>query len=233
MTGFFQVWQTAAAPYFPGSAPGDVSGSGGSAVSGSGNWNGGVFTAGQLTTLDTVADLDQWALWFAVMTIFQDNETNISNGQDDDYACYFEPRLVGQTLQRRMHLLPHDLDTIFGLGDSPLSYNSVVLHDVTESGSSFRLLLPLLGNSSTPGNAEFRTKYFTALRELIGGVFNADTTSNSYPPFYALVDYHLGNWVPTATRTAIKDFVRQRGPTCSGSSASLPSRRRLEPPMPP
>ncbi len=210
LTGFFTVWQAACQPYFPGSAPNDVAGSGGGATSGNGNWNNGIFSADDIVSVETVADLDQWARWFAVMTILQDNETNASNGQDDDYGVYVEPRTAGVTQQRRLQFIPHDLDTIFGLGDSPLSFNSVGLYDMTENGSVFRPLLPLFGNSSVAGNAAFRTKYFDALRELFGTVFNADTAGNPNPPFYQTVDYHLGNWAPAATRTAIKDFVRQR-----------------------
>ena len=210
VTGFFSVWQAASQPYFPGSATNDVAGSGGSSTSGIGNWNNGIFTAAQITSIETVADLDQWARWFAVMTILQDYETNVSNGQDDDYASYFEPRVVGAATQRRLQFIPHDLDTIFGLGDSTAAFNAVGLYDMTESGSVFRPLLPLFGTAAVPGNAAFRTKYFDALRDLFGTVFDADTTTNPNPPFYQLVDYHLGNWAPAATRTAIKDFIRQR-----------------------
>ncbi len=214
LTNFFSVWMSASAPYFPASNPLDVAGSGGNSTSGIGNWDtavgGGAFTTSQVNTLDTVADLDQWAKWLAVMTILQDNETNLSNGQDDDYAAYFEPRTVGVTVQRRMQLLPHDLDTIFGLGDNPLAYNDHGLYDATAESFVFRPLLPLLGNSTSTGNAAFRTKYFDALRLLLGTLFDADNTSNPNPPFYQFVDYQLGNWAPAATRVVIKDFARQR-----------------------
>jgi VCBS repeat-containing protein len=210
LTGFFSTWQAACAPHFPGSNPLDVANSGGSSTSGNGNWDGTAFSAGEIASVDTVADLDQWARWFAVMIILSDNETNVSNGQDDDYGVYFAPRTVGVTQQRRLQFIAHDLDTIFGLGDSPLSFNTIGLYDMTEQNSVFRPLLPLIGNSTVAGNAGFRTLYFNALRELFGTVFDADTTSNPNPPFYQAVDYHLGNWAPAASRTAIKDFVRQR-----------------------
>ena len=210
LTNFFSVWQAASVSYFPGSPANDVANSGGGSSSGNGTWNNGVFTAGQITSLETVADLDQWARWFAVMTLLQSNETNASNGQDDDYGVYFEPRTVGVTQQRRLQFLPHDLDTIFGLGDSTLAFNGRGLYDSTDDGFVFRPLLPLFGNNTTAGNAAFRTKYHNAIRELCGTVFDADNTVNPNPPFYQAVDYHLGNWVPAATRTVIKDFMRQR-----------------------
>ena len=207
LTGFFQVVQTAAAPHFPGSAANDVAGSGGSRTTGAGLWDGTGYSAGEIANLETVSDLDQWARWLAVMTILQDNETNISNGEDDDYAVYFLPSAGGQ---RRMQLLPHDMDTILGLGDAPLSYNSRGLYDSTDESSVFRPLLPLLGNSTTAGNAAFRTKYHDALRDLLGTVLNADTAGNPNPPFHQFVDSHLTGWAPAGTIASIKSFATQR-----------------------
>ena len=198
LTSFFQTWQTNALPHFPGAPPNNVAAAG---------WNGTPFTAAELANIETVSDLDQWARWFAVMTILADRETNISNGQDDDYAAYFVPSPGGQ---RRLQLLPHDLDTLFGLGDTPESPTARGLFDATDEGSVFPTLLPLLGNRTTPGNAVFVTKYFTALRELFGGVFDADTSDNPNPAFYQFVDNHLAGWVPAATITAIKTFATQR-----------------------
>lgn len=199
LRGFFQTWQTVAAPHFTGENVNDVRENS--------TWNGTAFSQADVATLSTVSDLDQWARWFAVMTILQDFETNISNGQDDDYAAYFEPNALGQ---RRMHLIPHDLDTVLGRGDTTPPANATGLYDVTDQGSIFTPLLPLFGNNSTPGNAAFRTKYHNAIRELYGTVFNADTASNSNPPFYAFLDNHLAGWVPTATIDLIKTFATQR-----------------------
>ncbi len=202
ITGFMQTWQTNVAPHFTGASAGDAH---------SGTWAGTAFTPAEYASVETVANLDQWARWFAVMTLLQSNETNISNGQDDDYAVYFATELWNGQPARRLNLLPHDLDTIFGLGDSSLAFDARGLYDSTDESSVFSTLLPLMGNNATAGNATFRTKYFNALRDLIGTVFNADTTADPNPPFYRLVDFHLGNWAPTATRTGIKDFIRQRG----------------------
>jgi VCBS repeat-containing protein len=207
ITNFMQTWQANVAPHFTGGNAGDANG---------GTWNGTAFTPTQYAAVETVGNLDQWARWFAVMTILQSNETNISNGQDDDYAVYFASDIWNGQPAFRMNLLAHDLDTIFGLGDSQLAYNGRGLYDSTDDGSIFSTLLPLMGNNATAGNTTFRTKYFNALRELIGTVFNADTTADPNPPFYRLVDQHLSNWVPVATRTVIKDFIRQRGPYLLG-----------------
>ncbi len=191
MTSFFAVVQTVCAPHFTGAPAGNVS---------QGTWDGTPLSAAEIAQLETVADLDQWARWFAAMTVLQDNETNISNGQDDDYTIYFAPNALGQ---RRLNLVPHDLDTIFGLGDGPLAGNARGLYDMTAEGSVFSPLLPLIGNSITTGNAVFRQKYLDALRELLGTVFDAGT-------FGPMTDRHLGGWAPPATITAIKSFVSTR-----------------------
>ncbi len=192
---FFQTLQTNLASHFPGSAANDLAGSGGSPTSGNGVWNNTAMTATEMTNIENVADLDQWARWLAVMTILQDRETNISNGQDDDYSSVFDTSIPGK---RRLTLLPHDLDTIFAQGDAGGSATTHGLFDMTEDGSVFRPLLPMLGTSTVAGNATFRTKYFTALRELLGGVLNADTTSTANPPMYVFLDNHLKDWMSTS-----------------------------------
>ncbi len=207
LTGFFATAQAVTAPHFPLAVVNDSADSTGGMLLGNGRWDGTAFSAAEMTTLETVADLDQWARWFAAMTILQDFETNISNGQDDDYTFYFAP---GAGNQRRAHLVSHDMDTIFGLGDTTQAFNAVGLYDPTDNTFVFRPLLPLLGNNVTAGNAAFRQKYHDALRLLLGTVFDADNTVNPNPPFYQFVDNHLAGWVPVARMTAIKDFVRQR-----------------------
>ena len=211
LTTFFSVWQNAAQPHFPGAPVGDVAGSNATRQSGIGLWNGTPFTAAEYTAISNVTDMNQLARHLAVMTIIQDMETKLSNGVDDDYSVYFlPPDGLGN---RKMVLLPHDIDTAFNLGDNAPGATGTGLYNMTDDGQAnygFRTLLPLLGNNSTPGNATFRALYHTAIRELYGTVFNADTTSNPYPPFYAFVDNHLTGWAPQTTRDAIKTFSTTR-----------------------
>lgn len=200
LTAFFAKVQSVTAPRFPGAVSGDSASSTGNPLTGNGSWNSTALTEAEVTQLQTVADLDQWARWFAVMTIIQDIETNISNGEDDDYSIYFVPSPGGQ---RRAQLVAHDLDTILGGGDTAASYNARGLYDMCETGSVFRPLLPLFGTSTVAGNAGFRTKYLTAIRELYGSVFG--TTA-----FNAFVDNHLSGWAPAATISSIKTFAQSR-----------------------
>ncbi len=205
LTDFFSITQSTAAPHFPGVSATDVSESTGGRLSGAGSWNNTALSAAEYTQLNTVADTDQWARFFAAMTILMDYETNVSNGVDDDYGIYFLPSAGGQ---RRAQFVPHDMDTICGLGDTQPAFNAVGLYDMTEGGQSdfcFRTLLPLVGTTATPGHAGFRAKYHTALRELYGTVFDTDSGA-----FQQSVDYHLGGWAPEATRTTIKTFMANR-----------------------
>ena len=207
LTGFFQTWQANLAPHFPGAPALNTANANGSQLTGNGAWARTAFTAPQLLAVRGVSDLDQWARWFAVMTILQDNETNISNGQDDDYAVYFEP---GPDGRRRMELLPHDLDTILGQGDAPLPANGRGLYDMTAEGSVFRPLLPLLGNGTFAGNAEFTLQYRTALRELLGGVFFSTDAADLSQPFNAMVENQLSGWAPADRRAALRSFLLAR-----------------------
>ncbi|MEM9658005.1 MAG: CotH kinase family protein, partial [Planctomycetota bacterium] len=62
-----------------------------------------------------VVDIDQWLGYFAMIAILGNRETMLGSGSGDDYFLYRgvdDPRFV---------LIPHDLDTIFGQGDTPSS----------------------------------------------------------------------------------------------------------------
>jgi len=198
LTGFFLAWQRAIAPYFTGETLNDAD---------TGTWTGNSMTDEEIEYLGAVADTQQWARWFAMMTILQSNETNISNGQDDDYAAYFRPE--GATA-RRMTLLPHDLDTILGRGDSPLGATARGLYDMTAESSVFKPLLPLIGNSTTTGNAGFRVFYHNTIRQILGSTLNADPASGSVPTAHAFIDNHLSGWVPESVRTDLKSFMTAR-----------------------
>jgi hypothetical protein len=203
---FSKVWQDTAASHFTSAIAGNVS---------AGAWNGVPFSDAEVATLSNVADLDTLARWLAVMTIMPNGEENLSTGEDDDYAAAF----VSDGTRTRFVPLAHDMDTTFGQGEVTVTATAKGLYDATEifaqTGGGFadqqmKPLLPLLGDSTRPGNAAFRQKYLTALREMLGSVFDADTSANPNPPFHQFVDAHLGNWAPASYRTQIKTFMTQR-----------------------
>lgn len=201
---FTKVWQDTAASHFTGATSGNVA---------AGTWNGVGFTDAETATLSTVADLDYFARWLAVMTIMPNAEENISTGEDDDYAGAF----VNNGTTSRFFPIPHDMDTTFGLGEATTTPTAKGLYDATEISTAtggmadtlMKPLQPLLGDSTRAGNAAFRQKYLTAIRELFGSVFDADTASNANPAFYQFVDSHLA-WTPASYRTSIKTFMTQR-----------------------
>ena len=207
---FCSNWQSVAYSHFTGATVGNVA---------AGTWNKVAFTDAETATLETVADLDYLARWLAVMTIMPNNEPSLSTGEDDDYAGAF----ISSGAAARFYPVPHDMDSTFGLGEMTYAYNISGLYDITETDTTAQRnsrpgtggvtlmepLLPLLGDSTTAGNAAFRARYLLAIRELFGSVFDADTSTNAYPPFYQFVDNHIG-WVPAATRTTIKTFMTNR-----------------------
>jgi hypothetical protein len=201
---FSRVWSATASSHFTGATTTSVA---------NGTWNGVAFTDAETATLSTVADLDYLARYLAVMTILPNAEENLSTGEDDDYAGTF----VSNGTITRFVPIPHDLDTTFGLGENTTTATAKGIYDATEVGAAtggfadvlMRPLQPLLGDTTRAGNAAFRQKYLTALREMLGSVFDADTTSNANPPFYQFVDSHLA-WTPASYRTSIKTFMTQR-----------------------
>ncbi|MEM7384061.1 MAG: lamin tail domain-containing protein, partial [Verrucomicrobiota bacterium] len=104
-----------------------------------------------IENVEKVAHLDQWMKWFAMMTILNNEETNLSSGIDDDYSLYFgreDPRMI---------LLPHDLDTLFS---SP-------------TDSLFKMeRVPQL--QRLMDHRGIRQLYYAALRELLDTVFSPE-----------------------------------------------------------
>lgn len=193
---FTNVWQTTAANHFTGGQAGNVS---------AGNWDGSPFTDAEITALEEVADLEHMSRYMAVMTIIQSTEGAIHNGGASDYAAAWVEDELGR---KRLQLLPHDLDSVLGKGDEAQGATSTTIFEMTEGG--FEPLLPLFGTRTQQGNAAFRERYLTDLRELYGSVFDADTSNNAYPPFYAFIDEHLSDWLPDNVRDDLKSFATQR-----------------------
>jgi hypothetical protein len=241
---FSKHWQEVAAAHFTGAEAGNVA---------AGTWDKTPFTDAEIATLSEVADFDQLARWFALMTVLQNSEPNVSNGGDDDYAAAF----VSDGSHRRLQLLPYDLDNIFGLGDErkgPTEFGLFPMTEVRESSppgggspgggtpgtppgggtpgtpppggsttpppggpggtpgtpGSFKPLLPLFGDKDNSGNATFRAKYITHIRELLGGMLDADTSAGGTPAFHAFIDNHIGDWVSAEARNDVKTFMATR-----------------------
>src|SRR6185295_11648852 len=65
------------------------------------------------TEVNRVLDVKEWMRYFAISTLMDNNETCLSNGDGDDYYLY------RGMVDSRFKVLPYDLDTIMGQGDTP------------------------------------------------------------------------------------------------------------------
>jgi hypothetical protein len=150
------------------------------------NWD-----ADYAEAVSAVADVDQWMRWFAVNTLVDNNETNLSNADGDDFHFYFgvdDPRC---------RLMPYDLDTILGGGDSAGS----------PTAGLFRMIARGSG-AATPMNAfmkhpDFAPRYYAALKSLLDGTFKPAN-------FNALVDQTLGGLVDPPVIDSMKSFNAAR-----------------------
>ncbi|MCH2061569.1 MAG: lamin tail domain-containing protein, partial [Verrucomicrobiales bacterium] len=153
--------------------------------------------ADYLEEVGAEVDIDQWVRWFAVMTILNSYETNLSNGIDDDYSMY-----RGVTDQRFV-LLPHDLDTIFGLGDTNSSPRSSIFPMLTaniprqnEDGR-----IPQL--AAFFAEPSIRKKYFAQLKKLLSNEFSKQA-------FDARVQNFLGDWSTAGDISQIISYMDER-----------------------
>ncbi len=137
----------------------------------------------------TILNIDQWAEHIAIHTLMANNETSLANGFGDDYAMYrgvVDPRFV---------LLPHDLDTILGQGDSPGGTNDSIFRFANTSNipNVARLML----------HGDVLPKYYAALERLIGTTFSPAVLD-------PLLDNTLRNFVPQGTINAMQSFAATR-----------------------
>ena len=119
-------------------------------------------------------DVAQFMKWFATQNLLGNNETSIIGGYGDDFNVYF-----GKT-DIRAKLLPHDLDTILGHGDSPYPATDSIFQMMSYHGG---------GTTPTQMNAfirhpDFAPQFFQAHLDLMNG-------NLSQAKFNALVDHIL------------------------------------------
>lgn len=136
--------------------------------------------------MDELVDLDQWYRWFAMKILINDVETNLSNGADDDYSMFRRPS------DGRWILLPHDLDSIFGRGQSGTSTPTATIFQMI----GMSRLRPLFDRP------ELVPRYYTQLDDLLHTVFAPQRFD---PMVDTLMDY-----VPFAERERIKQFMAAR-----------------------
>jgi hypothetical protein len=136
-------------------------------------------------------NVEEWMLYFALETLVDNKETNLANGNNgdgegDDYFLYFG------VADPRAQVLPYDLDTLLGQGDTAGRVND----------SLWRMNAnPVVRRFMT--HPEFAPVYFRTLHHLTETVFAPET-------FATLVDRTLAGLAPEALRAALKDFAAAR-----------------------
>jgi hypothetical protein len=153
--------------------------------------------ADYLEEVSPLINIGQWVRWFAVMTILNSYETNLSNGIDDDYCIY------SGSADSRFVLLPHDLDTIFGEGDTNSSPSSSIFPMLTANiprQNEDGRIPQLVAFFQQPS---IRKQYFTELKSLLNNEF-------SKARFDARVQNFLTDWSTPADRSNIISYMDAR-----------------------
>ncbi len=143
------------------------------------------------TDVSTKVDVAQFVRWLAVQAFADNEETNLSNGDGDDYYIY-----IGKTDQRAK-LVPFDLDTILGRDATA----NVATHGI------FRMVDAPDG-LPTPMNAfikhpKIAPLYYGELIRLLDGAFLPAQLN-------PLCDSILGGVVPAGVITSMKAFNATR-----------------------
>ena len=157
-----------------------------------GTLNGPVTYAGDyLPSVNATVDVAQFVRWFAVNTFADNEETNLSNGDGDDYYIY-----IGAT-DPRARLVPFDLDTILGRdGTSNLATHGIFRMADAPDG----LPTPMNAFIKHPNHAPL---YYAELIRLLDGAFNPA----QFNPF---CDSIIGGIAPATVVANMKTFNAAR-----------------------
>jgi hypothetical protein len=139
-----------------------------------------------LEEVNKVINLKQWMRYLALNGLLLNGETSLHRGIGDDYDMYRgvnDPRFV---------LIPHDLDTILGRGDTVPSINRDIL-----------LPRQVEGLTRLFNDPQALRMYYDAFQELIANVFNLATLS-------PLLHQYLDGWVPANAIAEIEQFITDR-----------------------
>lgn len=149
------------------------------------------YDADYAASVRAAADVEEWMRWFAINTMIDNSETNLSNGDGDDFNFYFG------NINPRCQLMPYDLDTILGGGDTAGSATASLFRMISHDGGV-----------ATPMNAfmkhpEFAPIYYASLKSLLEGAFKPAN-------FDPLAQQTLGGLVNQGVIDAMKTFNTAR-----------------------
>jgi len=131
-------------------------------------------------------NLQLWMRHLAVLSLMEYSETALATGVGDDYGLYrglVDPRFIP---------LPHDLDTIFGQGDTPGNV-----------GENIYISTGLQTMNRLVRHPEFEPVFLAEFRHQLETTFSTNV-------LFGLFDQHLAEWVPAQTIQQMKDFMAAR-----------------------
>ncbi|MGB0384091.1 MAG: lamin tail domain-containing protein [Ardenticatenaceae bacterium] len=144
-----------------------------------------------------VADLEQWARFFAMDTLLGNREGSLGNGAGDDYYLIFG------SIDRRARIIPHDLDTLLAQGDNQGQIDVSIFFAGRAEG-----LARLFSNS------EWQALYVGTILEYLDTVYTPQVMN-------ALIDETIGDFAPQANTDAMKQFVLDRRAAVLGEISQL------------
>ncbi|SVB32246.1 uncharacterized protein METZ01_LOCUS185100, partial [marine metagenome] len=141
-------------------------------------------------------DVDNWLRFFAINTFFDNRETGLSNGIGDDFIHFKD--LTGN----RHVLVPYDLDTILGRGDTPGSPTAGLFQAAEPANASGHMTQPdqvarLLKHPA------FVPRYFAELQRQAETIFSGDK-------FPAFVEQVMGGRADESEIERLNRFVAAR-----------------------
>jgi VCBS repeat-containing protein len=161
------------------------------------------------TVIANTVDIEQWCRLLAMTSIINHGETNMTNGDDDDYSVYFGA-------DRKCRIIAHDLDTCFnlnaiGLGDETAP-PTVSIYQCTDPNFIDNATLTQMDKFYR--NPVTGRKFKAALRQYLDTLF-------AKPEFDATIDRLLdtqwmgSQFTPTGDqiRAHIKSYMDQRRAT--------------------
>lgn len=167
--------------------------------------------------ISQVVNVEQWLRWFAVNSFLNTQETNLSNGTDDDYDIFFDE-------DGRAQLIAHDQDSILGQGGAfGGDINESIFTAIDPStpnvgfGNAHPQLVPFFSDPTIVN------QYYEILTELANTVFSPDN-------FAQTLDLVLQNTGSPQLINEINDFMDARRaailaqiPTQTSITANLPT----------
>jgi Lamin Tail Domain/CotH kinase protein len=151
------------------------------------------YTGDYVSAVQAAGDIEQWVRFLAVNTIADNSETNISNGDGDDYYLYFGVNDL------RAVFISYDLDTIFGrsAGSNNASHSLFRAARGDTGGNPPTPLHPFLIHP------QFAREYLAEVKRQVDGPFSA-------AQFAEIANETLGGVVSTSVINAMKTFHNAR-----------------------